>query len=89
MKNKTKITPYSCNRTRELRCSLEEMQTNCIVLDNKTHKTFKMTKKSFLFFANEFDRRLFYYKQAKKYFNKCVDRYTVIDVIDKDFDKYN
>lgn len=89
MKNKTKITPYSCNRTRELRCSLEEMQTNCIVLDNKTHKTFKMTKKSFLFFANEFDRRLFYYEQAKKYFNKHVDRYTVIDVIDKDFDKYN
>lgn len=89
MKNKTKITPYSCNRTRELRCSLEEMQTNCIVLDNKTHKTFKMTRKSFLFFANEFDRRLFYYEQAKKYFNANVDRYTVIDVIDEDFDKYN
>lgn len=89
MKNKTKITPYSYTTTRELRCSLEEMQTNCIILDNKTHKTFKMTKKSFLFFANEFDRRLFYYEQAKKYFNKHVDQYTVIDVIDKDWDKYN
>lgn len=88
MKNKTKITPYSCARTREIRCSLEERQTNCVVLDNKTHKTFKMTKLSFVMFANNFDQRLFYYEQAKKYFNKNVERYSVIDLLDEDYDKF-
>lgn len=89
MKRKNAEYPqYSCTTTREIRCSLEERQTNCLVLDNKTHKTFKMTKLSFTMFANSFDPRLFYYEQAKKYFNKHVDRYSVIDVLDEDYDKF-
>lgn len=89
MRNKkAEYSPYSYHTTNELRCSLEERQTNCMVLDNKTHKTFKMSKLSFVMFANNFDARLFYYEQAKKYFNKHVDRYSVIDLIDEDYDKF-
>lgn len=87
-RKKLKYTPYSYTTTREIRCSLEERQTNCIVLDNKTHKSFKMTKLSFTMFANNFDQRLFYYVQAKKYFNKYVERYSVIDLLDEDYDKF-
>lgn len=87
-REKLEYTPYSCATTREIRCGLEERQTNCIVLDNKTHKSFKMTKLSFTMFANNFDQRLFYYEQAKKYFNKYVERYSVIDVLDEDYDKF-
>lgn len=87
-RKKATYTPYSSITTKEIRCSLEERQTNCMVLDNKTHKTFKMSKLSFTMFANTFDQRLFYYEQAKKYFNKCVDRYSVIDLLDEDYDKY-
>lgn len=87
-RKKLEYPSYSCTTTREIRCSLEERQTNCIVLDNKTHKSFKMTRLSFTMFANNFDQRLFYYEQAKKYFNKHVDRYSVIDVLDDDYDKF-
>lgn len=87
-RKKVEYSSYSGTTTREIRCSLEERQTNCIVLDNKTHKSFKMTKLSFTMFANNFDQRLFYYEQAKKYFNKCVERYSVIDVLDEDYDKF-
>lgn len=85
---KAEYTSYSSHTTKEIRCSLEERQTNCIVLDNKTHKSFKMTKLSFAMFANNFDQRLFYYEQAKKYFNKHVERYSVIDLLDEDYDKF-
>lgn len=85
---KVQYTPYSYTTTKELRCSLEDRQTNCIVLDNKTHKSFKMTKLSLTMFANNFDQRLFYYDQAKKYINKYVDRYSVIDILDEDYDKF-
>lgn len=85
---KAQYAPYSCTTTNELRCSLYERQTNCIVLDNKTHKSFKMTKLCFTMFANNFDQRLFYYEQAKKYFNKHVDRYSVIDLLDEDYDRF-
>lgn len=85
---KAQYSPYSYTTTKEIRCSLEERQTNCMVLDNKTNKTFKMTKLSFVMFANNFDQRLFYYEQAKKYFNKHVDRYSVIDLLDEDYDKF-
>lgn len=85
---KAQYAPYSYTTTNELRCSLEERQTNCIVLDNETHKTFKMRKLSFTMFANNFDQRLFYYEQAKKYFNAHVDRYSVIDILDEDYDKF-
>lgn len=87
-RKKTEYAQYSSTTTNEIRCSLEERQTNCILLDNKTHKSFKMSKLSFTMFANNFDQRLFYYEQAKKYINKYVDRYSVIDVIDEDYDKY-
>lgn len=87
-RKKAEYASYSCTTTREIRCSLEERQTNCIVLDNKTHKSFKMTKLSFTMFANNFDQRLFYYEQAKKHFNKYVERYSVIDVLDEDYDKF-
>lgn len=87
-RKKVEYASYSCTTTREIRCSLEERQTNCIVLDNKTHKSFKMTKLSFTMFANNFDQRLFYYEQAKKYFNKYVERYSVIDLLDEDYDKF-
>lgn len=85
---KAQYAPYSYTTTNELRCSLEERQTNCIVLDNKTHKSYKMTKLCFTMFANNFDQRLFYYEQAKKHFNKHVDRYSVIDLLDEDYDKF-
>lgn len=88
-RKKVEYASYSCTTTREIRCSLEERQTNCIVLDNKTHKSFKMTKLSFTMFANNFDQRLFYYEQAKKYFNKYVERYSVIDLLDEDYDKFH
>lgn len=87
-RKKVEYASYSATTTREIRCSLEERQTNCIVLDNKTHKSFKMTKLSFTMFANNFDQRLFYYEQAKKYFNKYVERYSVIDLLDEDYDKF-
>lgn len=87
-KKKAQYAPYSYTTTKELRCSLEERQTNCLVLDNKIHKSFKMSKLSFVMFANNFDQRLFYYEQAKKYFNKHVDRYSVIDLLDEDYDKF-
>lgn len=87
-RKKTEYSPYSYTTTNEIRCSLEERQTNCIVLDNKTHKTIKMSKLCFTMFANNFDQRLFYYEQAKKHFNKYVDRYSVIDILDEDYDKY-
>lgn len=87
-RKKASYAPYSGTTTREIRCSLEERQTNCIVLDNKTHKSFKMTKLSFTMFANNFDQRLFYYEQAKKYFNKYDERYSVIDLLDEDYDKF-
>lgn len=87
-RKKAEYAAYSGTTTREIRCSLEERQTNCIVLDNKTHKSFKMTKLSFTMFANNFDQRLFYYEQAKKYFNKYVERYSVIDLLDEDYDKF-
>lgn len=87
-RKKTVYATYSYTTTNELRCSLEERQTNCIVLDNETHKTFKMSKLSFTMFANNFDQRLFYYEQAKQYFNKYVDRYSVIDILDEDYDKF-
>lgn len=87
-RKKVEYATYSATTTREIRCSLEERQTNCIVLDNKTHKSFKMTKLSFTMFANNFDQRLFYYEQAKKYFNKYVERYSVIDLLDEDYDKF-
>lgn len=89
MKRKKAVyAPYFHTTTSEIRCSLEERQTNCMVLDNKTHKSFKMSKLSFVMFANNFDQRLFHYEQAKKYFNKYVDRYSVIDVLDEDYDKF-
>lgn len=87
-RKKAEYTPYSCSTTRDIRCSLEERQTNCMVLDSKTKKTFKMSKLTFVMFANNFDQRLFYYEQAKKYFNKYVDRYSVIDLLDEDYDKF-
>lgn len=87
-RKKTVYAPYSYTTTKEIRCSLEERQTNCLVLDNKTHKSFKMSKLSFTMFANNLDQRLFYYEQAKNYFNKHVDRYSVIDIIDGDYDKF-
>lgn len=87
-RKKAAYAPYSYTTTEEIRCSLEERQTNCMVLDNKAHKTFKMTKLRFTMFANTFDQHLFYYVQAKKYFNKYVDRYSVIDLLDEDYDKY-
>lgn len=87
-RKKVEYASYSSTTTKEIRCSLEERQTNCLVLDNKTHKSFKMTKLSFTMFANNFDQRLFYYEQAKKYFNKYIDRYSVIDVLDGDYDKF-
>lgn len=87
-RKKVEYAPYSYTTTTEIRCSLEERQTNCMVLDNETHKTFKMSKLSFTMFANSFDQRLFYYEQAKKYFNKHVDRYSVIDLLDEDYDKF-
>lgn len=87
-RKKAEYTPYSCSTTRDIRCSLEERQTNCMVLDSKTKKTFKMSKLTFVMFANNFDQRLFYYEQAKKYFNKHVDRYSVIDLLDEDYDKF-
>lgn len=87
-RKKVEYASYSATTTREIRCSLEERQTNCIVIDNKTHKSFKMTKLSFTMFANNFDQRLFYYEQAKKYFNKYVERYSVIDLLDEDYDKF-
>lgn len=87
-RKKVEYAPYSYTTTKEIRCSLEERQTNCMVLDNETHKTFKMSKLCFTIFANSFDQRLFYYEQAKKYFNKHVDRYSVIDILDEDYDKF-
>lgn len=87
-RKKAEYTPYSCSTTRDIRCSLEERQTNCMVLDSKTKKTFKMSKLTFVMFANNFDQRLFYYEQAKKYFNKYVERYSVIDLLDEDYDKF-
>jgi len=48
-----------------------------------------MRKLTFVMFANNFDQRLFYYEQAKKYFNKYVDRYSVIDLLDEDYDKFD
>lgn len=87
-RKKAEYTPYSCSTTRDIRCSLEERQTNCMVLDSKTKKTFKMSKLTFVMFANNFDQRLFYYEQAKKYFNEHVDRYSVIDLLDEDYDKF-
>lgn len=87
-RKKAEYTPYSCSTTRDIRCSLEERQTNCMVLDSKTKKTFKMSKLTFVMFANNFDQRLFYYEQAKKYFNKHVERYSVIDLLDEDYDKF-
>lgn len=87
-RKKAEYTPYSCSTTRDIRCSLEERQTNCMVLDSKTKKTFKMSKLTFVMFANNFDQRLFYYEQAKKYFNENVDRYSVIDLLDEDYDKF-
>ena len=87
-RKKAEYAPYSCTTTREIRCSLEERQTNCMVIDNKTKKTFKMSKLSFVMFANNFDQHLFYYEQAKKYFNKHVDRYNVTDILDEDYDKF-
>ena len=47
-----------------------------------------MSKLSFVMFANNFDQHLFYYEQAKKYFNKHVDRYNVTDILDEDYDKF-
>lgn len=87
-RKKAEYTPYSCSTTRDIRCSLEERQTNCMVLDSKTKKTFKMSKLTFVMFANNFDQRLFYYEQAKKYFNENVERYSVIDLLDEDYDKF-
>lgn len=87
-RKKVEYAPYSYTTYNVIRCSLEERQTNCLILDNKTHKTFKMTKLRFTMIANNFDQRLFYYEQAKKYFNKHVDRYSVIDLLDEDYDKF-
>lgn len=88
-RKKAEYSPYSYTTTKEIRCSLEERQTNCLVIDNKAHKIFKMRKLTFVMFANNFDQRLFYYEQAKKYFNKYVDRYSVIDLLDEDYDKFD